>query len=132
VNLDDFYRDIRNTVSTRAAVDNDFKSTAFMTEVGERLAEAEEIEALTVIQFEGVGVRNRRLAINGFDLDDEDGSIALAVLLFNDSDEISTIAMAEAKRALAALENFLAEVTALTEIPQFCSPKFPTPGRFRT
>jgi hypothetical protein len=23
-------------------------------------------------------------------------------------------------------------VTALTEIPQFCSPKFPTPGRFRT
>jgi hypothetical protein len=109
VNLDDFYRDIRNTVSTRAAVDNDFKSTAFMTEVGERLAEAEEIEALTVIQFEGVGVRNRRLAINGFDLDDEDGSIALAVLLFNDSDEISTIAMAEAKRALAALENFLAE-----------------------
>jgi hypothetical protein len=26
----------------------------------------------------------------------------------------------------------LAAVTALTEIPQFCSPKFPTPGRFRT
>jgi len=24
------------------------------------------------------------------------------------------------------------EVTALTEIPQFCSLKFPTPGRFRT
>ena len=23
-------------------------------------------------------------------------------------------------------------LTALTEIPQFCSPKFPTPGRFRT
>jgi len=24
------------------------------------------------------------------------------------------------------------ELTALTEIPQFCSLKFPTPGRFRT
>jgi hypothetical protein len=23
-------------------------------------------------------------------------------------------------------------LTALTEIPQFCSPKFPTPGRFRS
>ncbi|UPU88580.1 hypothetical protein LGT36_001250 [Demequina sp. TMPB413] len=26
----------------------------------------------------------------------------------------------------------LVELTALTEIPQFCSLKFPTPGRFRT
>jgi hypothetical protein len=26
----------------------------------------------------------------------------------------------------------VAVLTALTEIPQFCSPKFPTPGRFRT
>jgi hypothetical protein len=109
LNIDDFYADVRNTVRTRAVVDNDFKSASFMAEVGERLTEAEEIENLSVLQFEGSGVRNRRLAVNGYDLDDGDGSVALAVLLFHDSDEIATLSMAEAKRALSALENFLGE-----------------------
>ena len=34
--------------------------------------------------------------------------------------------------AWPAPSGILTGVTALAEIPQFCSPKFPTPGRFRT
>ena len=36
------------------------------------------------------------------------------------------------KVRLASGRTIQAVLTALTEIPQFCSPKFPTPGRFRS
>ena len=112
--IDAFYDDLRNTVSTRAVLENDYRSFAFISEVSDRLSEAEEIENLTPIQFEGTGKRNRRLAVNGFDLNDSDNSIALAVLLFHDSDELATITTTEAKRVLTTLENFLAESMAGT------------------
>ena len=112
--IGEFYDDLRNTVSTRAAIENDYRSFAFMSEVSDRLAEAEEIESLTVLQYEGVGTRNRRLAVNGFDLDDSDNSIALAVLLFHDSEELATVTTTDAKRVLTSLENFLAESIAGT------------------
>jgi len=42
----------------------------------------------------------------------------------------------EAEAGIAASERrvwrLCSQLTALTEIPQFCSLKFPTPGRFRT
>ena len=49
-------------------------------EVADRLAEAGEIEQLNVVWFEGEGKRRRKLAVHGFDLDDADNSVALAVL----------------------------------------------------
>jgi hypothetical protein len=107
MNLTEFHHDLRNTIETRAAIENDYKSASFMADVAERLASAGEIEDLTVVQFEGVGDRNRRLAVDGFDLGDADNSVTLAVLAFRDTDEISTLTMTEAKKALASLENFL-------------------------
>jgi hypothetical protein len=107
--LEEFYRDLRNSVSTKAALDNDYRSSAFMGEVSERLAEAEEVEGLAVLHFEGTGSRNKKMEVHGFDLGDEDGSIALAVLLFLDSEAIGVISTADAKRSLAMLENYLSE-----------------------
>ena len=72
MDLENFANDISNTVHARAQVDNDFTSMAFLTEVAERLSEAEEIENLTTLQFAGSGTRNRKLAVNGYDLDDAD------------------------------------------------------------
>ena len=110
--LEDFYRDLRNSVNTKAALENDYRSSAFMGEVSERLAESEEVENLTVMHFEGAGSRNRKMAVQGFDLGDEDGSIALAVLLFQDTEDISTVSPAEARKSLQMLENYLSEAVS--------------------
>jgi hypothetical protein len=112
MNLDDFYLDLQNTVNARAAVDNDYTSMAFMAEVSERFAEAGEVEDFTVIQFEGSGQRNKKLAVNAFDLDDADESVSLAVLLHSNSDSIGVITATDAKKCLSALENFLSEAVA--------------------
>lgn len=110
--LDDFYLDLQNTVNARAAVDNDYTSMAFMAEVSERFAEAGEVEDFTVLQFEGSGQRNKKLAVNAYDLDDADESVSLGVLLHSNSDAIDVITATDAKKRLSALENFLTEAVS--------------------
>lgn len=112
MNLDDFYLDLQNTVNARAAVDNDYTSMAFMAEVSERFAEAGEVEDFTVLQFEGSGQRNKKLAVNAYDLDDADESVSLAVLLHSNSDSIDVVTATDAKKRLSALENFLSEAVS--------------------
>ncbi|WP_459385253.1 AIPR family protein [Arthrobacter humicola] len=112
MNLDDFYVDLQNTVNARAAVDNDYTSMAFMAEVSERFAEAGEVENFTVVQFEGSGQRNKKLAVSAYDLDDADESVSLAVLLHSNSDSIDVVTATDAKKRLAALENFLSEAVS--------------------
>jgi hypothetical protein len=112
MNLDDFYLDLQNTVNARAAVDNDYTSMAFMAEVSERFAEAGEVEDFTVLQFEGSGQRNKKLAVNAYDMDDADESVSLAVLLHSNSDSIDVVTATEAKKRLSALENFLSEAVS--------------------
>lgn len=112
MNLEEFHTDLQNTVHARAAVDNDYTSMAFMAEVSERFAEAGEVENFTVLQFEGSGQRKRKLSVSAYDLDDADESVSLAVLLHSSSDSIDVVSATEAKKRLAALENFLAEAVS--------------------
>lgn len=109
MDIADFYKDLMNTVDTRAEVENDYRSTAFLAEVSDRLAEAEEVEQLTVLHFVGTGERKRAVAVNGFDLTDQDGSVALAVSVFADSDEPLTLSTADARKAFQSLANYLDE-----------------------
>jgi hypothetical protein len=107
--LADFRADLLNRVETRAAVEQTFTREAFMGEVGERLSEAEEVEQLDVLDFEGKGRSNRNLAVHGFDLNDSDESIALAVLSFDGGAETSTIDTSEVTKRFRALQYFVEE-----------------------
>lgn len=109
MDIEDFYKDLMNTVDVRAQFENDFRSSAFVAEVADRLAEAEEVEQLNVLHFAGSGERKRSLAVNGYDLADQDGSVALAVCRFDDSDGSQTLTTTEARKAFASLDNFLDE-----------------------
>jgi hypothetical protein len=109
MDLVEYYEDLRNKVSVRADTENDFTSAAFMAEVADELETAGEIESLTRVHFEGPGTRGRKLLVDGYDLDDADGSVALAALLYTGSKTPFTLPMTDAKRALGQLENFLSD-----------------------
>jgi hypothetical protein len=109
MDLDEYYQDLRNKVSLRADVENDYTSSSFVAEVAEELEDAGEIENLTLLHFEGAGSGRRKLLVDGYDLDDPDGSVALAALVFTGSASLSTLTMADTKRTLTQLENFLRE-----------------------
>jgi len=109
MNLNEFHADVRNQALTRAEVEGIYAAEAFVAEIAERLSDAEEVEHLTTLTFEGEGKRRRRLAIHGFDLDDSDDSIALAVLRFGGGETLETFNFTEANQSLKALLAFLEE-----------------------
>lgn len=109
-----FREGLLNDVETRAEAEHDFALSAFVNEASLRLAEAEVIEALTPVYYRGVGSRQRKLAVDGFDLDDADDSIALAITEFDGSVNTPRMTSSEAKRSFSMLEAFLAEATAGT------------------
>ena len=103
---EDFFEDLMNGVRTRAEIENDFTRSGFLSEMSERLSDAEEIENLTPVHFVGSGIRNRKVAVSGYDLDDSDGSVALAVIDFVDGPVLETITESEARRSFTYLEAF--------------------------
>ncbi len=104
-----FYEELMNSVRTRAELDSDFTESAFMHEVTERLVDAEEVGTLTPVHFTGSGTRNRRLAVSGYDMDDSDDSIALAVLHFEDGSQVARLIETEARRQFAAVQHYIEE-----------------------
>lgn len=105
--LSDFRADLMNSVATRASVDRDYMAAAFLSEVADRLAEAEEIDNLVAVHFRGQGARGKNLAVDGYDLGDADDSIALGVTHYAGSDDPASLTETEATRLLASLEAYL-------------------------
>jgi hypothetical protein len=113
VELKEFRAELLNDVETRAESEADYALLAFVAEAGQRLAEAEIVENLAPLHFRGAGKLRRKLGLDGFDLDDADDSVALAIAQFSgDSADSPRMNPTEARRLLGVLEAFLDEAVA--------------------
>lgn len=109
MNIDEFHIDLQSDVRARAEAESDFAASAFANLMADKLSDVEEIDNLQVFHYEGLGSKRQHLAIDGFDLDDTDGQISLAVTDWRGSENIAVLSTLEAKKHLKALENFLKE-----------------------
>lgn len=100
----EYRRELENRVRASASVGGAYAGEAFVSELASKLAEAEEINSLTPCYFEGVGARGKRLRIDGFDFDDEEGHAVVAVAAYSSESEIGTITTAEAQRFFGQAE----------------------------
>lgn len=113
MDLNEFRAGLLNDVETRAESEADYALLAFTGEAAQRLEEAEVIENLATLHFRGTGKRGRSLGVDGFDLDDADDSIALAIAKFGgDSADVQRITPSEAQKLLGILEAFLEEAVS--------------------
>lgn len=108
MNIEDFRLGLLNQAHVRAVAEASFTKDAYVAEVSDRLAEAGEVEQLNVLSFDGEGKRRRKLSVHGYDLDDADNSIALAVLHWGGAD-FKTITSTQATASLKSLHSFLEE-----------------------
>lgn len=114
MNIDDFHQRLMFDVQARADSENDFPSRAFMSIMAEKMSDLDEIENLQVLHYEGNGLRNKSLLVDGYDLYDtedlgSDRQIALAVLDWHPGSTIKTLTTTDARKKLNALQAFLAE-----------------------
>lgn len=111
MDLEDFRLNLLNQARVRGAAEGTFTKEAFLAEVADRLAESGEVEQLNVVWFEGTGKKGRKLAVQGFDLDDSDNSVSLAVLRWG-GDNLDSFTFTEATSTFRTLEGFLEEAVS--------------------
>lgn len=112
--INDFYQRMMSDVQARADSEGDLPSRAFMSLMADKLAELDEVENLQVLHYEGTGLRNRSLQVDGYDLYDTedlgaDRQIALAVMDWHPGAEVSTLTTTDARKKLNALQAFLTD-----------------------
>lgn len=106
--LDEFRKDMLETVRARAESNLDFNRAGFVEEVGERLSDAEEFVDFVACRFEGLSGR-KRLKIDGYAFDEADNSLALLIADFTNDDLMPTFNAAEALKAFGMLRAFVEE-----------------------
>lgn len=109
MDIAEFRSDRLNRVITRASVDGIFTADAFSAEAGDLLIESEEVGSLDLLSFQGRGRRRQTLSVNGFELDEQDNSVALMVSHFVGGAEVPSLSYSDAVTVLRGLEQYLAE-----------------------
>ena len=84
MDLKSFHQELLSTVRIAADASRDFVRAAFVENVGARLCDAEEISDFQICHYEGPGMRNRRLEIDGYARDEADGSMSFLIANFAD------------------------------------------------
>lgn len=79
---EEYQAEFENRVAALASTGGSFTAEAFISEVAMRLTEAEEVDSLSACYYVGEGSRGRKLRVDGFDLDDEEGHVVLAIADF--------------------------------------------------
>ena len=110
MDLESFFTDFQNTIKTISTSDEIFSQTAFIEEMSRRLSIAEEIDNLIACQYEGSGQRNKKLLIDGYDFDDEENQLVVAVVDYSQEDELISLTNTEAQKKFAAVESLIQEV----------------------
>jgi len=114
--LESFRMDLLEAIRARApegssSEDRDF---AFVCEVGERLAEAEEFQDFIPCAGIGKGRRARNMRVDGYELDEADDSIRLLIAEFSGGEQLQTITKTRAEIIFSQLKAFLEESAAGT------------------
>lgn len=110
MDLENFHQEFMSTVRVAAEANRDFVRSAFAEEAGSRLSDAEEISDFQICHYEGLGTRKRRLQVDGYSMDDADGSMSLVVAEFSNDDTVQAFGATEARRCFTSLKSFVDEV----------------------
>jgi len=115
--LGDYFDAFQNTVRAAASADGHFTERGFVEEMASRLSEAEEIDQLVSVHFEGTGSKKKKLRLDGYDFGDEEGQIVLAVSHYSSGNVIEGLIHTEVTRLFGLVEAFIEQCFDGTLMP---------------
>lgn len=109
MDLTDFREELLDAVQARlqaepTQVDREF---AFLCEVGERLTQSEEFSDFIPCHYLGTGSKNRKLRVDGYELDESDDSMRLIICDFAGGNETGSLARGRAESLVGQLQAFV-------------------------
>lgn len=113
IRLDDFRKNMLEMVKVNAVANGDFEQSAFVTEAAKQLEDAEEISDFSQCYFEDPNPTGRkRMRIDGYALDEVDGSYRLLVAEYHGDPLTPTLNKKEVEQSFKALHNFVEQALA--------------------
>jgi hypothetical protein len=88
------------------------RAFAFVCEVGNRMADAEELRDFIPSHFIGTGQRGRKLRVDGYEVDEADDSIRLLIADFKGAAASETINKTRVETIFTQLQSFVEEAVA--------------------
>ncbi|MBK6973904.1 MAG: AIPR family protein [Sterolibacteriaceae bacterium] len=109
--LEDFHTELLADVRARVpdGCDSDELDFAFVCEVGGRLLDAEEFQDFIPCRYVGLGPRNKKLRVDGYEFDEADDSIRLLIADFGNKHVLETIIRTRAESLFTQLKAFVDE-----------------------
>lgn len=104
--LDQFRKDLIETVKAIAASESTFTESAFIEHTARLLADAEEVVDFEPCYFRGTGSRNRAIRVDGYCEDDIDGTLSIVIADFRGSVEVPSLTATEANTLFSRLKAF--------------------------
>lgn len=107
--LDDFREELLDAARVRlpnepSRADYDF---AFLCEFSGRLAQAEEFSDFIPSHFQGTGSKNRKLRVDGYELDESDDSMRLVIADFSGTSQVDAITRTRIDALFGQLQAFV-------------------------
>jgi hypothetical protein len=104
--LTEFRTEFLDQVRARASAGENFTHASFVEVCAEFLGEAEELADFETCYYRGTGSRNRSLGVDGFAVDDLDGSVRLVIADYGGETEPTTLTQTTAKSSFSRLLAF--------------------------
>ena len=106
MDLSEFRSEFLDQVRARASAGENFTRASFVDVCAEYLGDAEEIADFEACYYRGSGSRNRSLGVDGFAMDDLDGSARLVIAEYGGEAEPITLTQTAAKACFSRLLAF--------------------------
>ena len=107
--LEEYRLDFLDTVDSLSEAASCDKAEVFTQVAAEILMDNNFISDFSPMRFEGVGIRNRRLAVDGYSVDDFDGSITLLIANYDGGNAPETLIRTQARAFFDRLRFFVDE-----------------------
>ena len=101
--LNEFREEFLDQVRARASAGENFTHAEFVEVCADLLGDAEELADFEACFYRGTGSRNRSLGVDGFAMDDLDGSIRLVIGEYGGEATPTTITQTTAKACFSRL-----------------------------
>lgn len=105
--LDEFRNDFLNEIHFNATENKTTPRDEFLAMYATLLSDAEEFNDFEQIFYEGTGSKSRKLQIDGYCFDPLENCLIIAICLFDDSPELNTLTLTEAKTYFKRASSFI-------------------------
>ena len=105
--IEDFRNKIINDIHISASENKSSPQEEFLLYFTDKLIESEEFEDFNLLEYEGVGQKNRKILISGYDYSELDNCYSIVTCIFSDSKKLENLSKSVANIYFSRAEAFV-------------------------